>query len=40
LFFDRQALLSAADQAGIAIEAFSLPAAGEPNAQAPGIRKK
>jgi DUF1009 family protein len=40
LFFDRQALLSAADHARIAIEAFSLPAAGEPNTQPPGIPKK
>jgi len=39
LFFDRAALVATADDAGVAIEAFPPPAAGEPNGAAPGIEK-
>jgi UDP-2,3-diacylglucosamine hydrolase len=40
LFFDRAALIAAADQAGIAIQAFPPAAATEPKAALKGIEKK
>jgi len=40
LLFDRAALIAAADEASIAIQAFAPPAATEPNAARKGIEKK
>lgn len=40
LFFDRAALIAAADNAGIAIQAVAPPAATEPNAALRGIERK
>jgi len=40
LFFDRTALIAAADDAGIAIQAVPPSSSGEPNAAGKGIEKK
>jgi DUF1009 family protein len=40
LFFDRAALVAAADEAGIAIQAFAPAATTEPDAALKGIEKK
>ena len=40
LLFDRQALIAAANEAGIAIEAFPVAGAAEPNADSKGMDKK
>jgi len=40
LFFDRPALIAAADEAGIAIQAFPHAATAEPTAALKGIEKK